>query len=285
MKSLLALLLRLVNTLWPPAKARGRGSLDAYIQVEVEKAAQLLGELDKHFPLKGKTVLDLGCGPGGVAYFLSRIGAHAIGIDVASIFLHHAVSYGHKQKNGPSFVQGDIHALPIRSNSVDVVLAIDTIEHVKNPSQVIKECSRVLRDGGLLFVAFPPFYGRRAHHLYDYINIPWAHLLFPSEVLAHYWKARFKRDFRSGRVVLFPFTPEEIEEKVKFEQIFSLNKLTVAIFEKILQDSPIKVIFKEEYSFLPSWLRLHVLREIYVDYVVYLGIKISKPSHVIPGNR
>jgi len=271
MKGIFLILLHLVNMLWPPAKVRGRESLDLYTQVQDEKAALLLNGMNERFPLKGKIVLDLGCGPGGVDYFLSRMGARVIGIDTAFFYLHHAVHY--KRENGPSFVQGDIHALPFRSNSIDIVLLIDTIEHVSVPSQVIKECYRVLRDGGLLFVAFPPFYGRRSHHLYDYINIPWAHLLFPSEVLADYWKAKFKRDFRSGKVVLFPFKPKEIDEKVKFEQIFSLNKLTVTQFDKIVQGVSINIIFKEEYSFLPSWLRLRALREIYVDYVVYLGVK------------
>ena len=269
-EAFLRLLFRWLNALCPSTHTKGRESLEAYVQVQQEKASQLLDDLDRHFPLNGRVVVDLGCGPGGIAYFLSQKGAKVIGIDVTLPFLKHAVSYG---EDALLFVGGDAHALPIKSGSIDLVLVIDAIEHVSNPRQVIGECCRVLKKGGLFFAAFPPFYSRLGHHLYDYVNIPWAHLLFPSKILAEYWKRSFKRASQDGSIALFPFTPDEIEKKGLFEQIFQLNRMTIRNFDSIMQDSCIKEIFREEYSSVPPLLCQHFLREMFVDYIVYLGVK------------
>ncbi len=46
-------------------------------------------------------------------------------------------------------------AIPLEDNSVDMVLIAEVLEHLENPTKVLKECHRVLKVGGTIFVATP----------------------------------------------------------------------------------------------------------------------------------
>jgi SAM-dependent methyltransferase len=61
----------------------------------------------------------------------------------------------------------DIHSLPFRDGSIDAVMSIAVLEHVKEPSRVIAEIHRVLKPGGAVFSVIPfmqPFHASP----YDY---------------------------------------------------------------------------------------------------------------------
>lgn len=52
-------------------------------------------------------------------------------------------------------IKGTLYHLPFRSNVFDVVLNIVVLEHVKEPKEVLMELNRVLKPGGLLYIAIP----------------------------------------------------------------------------------------------------------------------------------
>ncbi|HTB44161.1 MAG TPA: methyltransferase domain-containing protein [Acetobacteraceae bacterium] len=54
----------------------------------------------------------------------------------------------------------DIHALPYRNNTFDLVIHSDTLEHVANPVHALAECRRVLKPGGALCFTVPTIVGR-----------------------------------------------------------------------------------------------------------------------------
>lgn len=52
-------------------------------------------------------------------------------------------------------VIGDIHHLPFRSGSLDCIICTGTLEHVENPWLVVNEFFRVLKSGGMVYIATP----------------------------------------------------------------------------------------------------------------------------------
>lgn len=52
---------------------------------------------------------------------------------------------------------GDLGALPIRGDKMDIVFLLDVLEHVKDEMGVLTELKRVLRSGGMLLISVPAF--------------------------------------------------------------------------------------------------------------------------------
>lgn len=96
-------------------------------------------------------VLDLGCGTGRFSQPLaSRFDADVIGLDPSAKMLEQARGKPHSSR--VRYAMGRGEEIPLRSHSVDLVFMSMVFHHFKNPPLVVRECSRVLRDGGLVFL-------------------------------------------------------------------------------------------------------------------------------------
>ena len=110
-------------------------------------------EARRQTPLGG-TILDIGCGSALVADRLADVDARYIGLD----FPAHHIAYARKRfHDAPhrlhaTFVRGDGERLPVRSQSVDVVVLSEVIEHLMRPELAVWEIARVLRPGGVLIM-------------------------------------------------------------------------------------------------------------------------------------
>lgn len=101
-------------------------------------------------PFAGLRVVDLGCGGGLFAEAIAARGARVIGIDRGPRSLAAA-----RQKPGGArahYVQADLCRTPLRSQSADLVLLADVVEHVDDVAAAVAEAARLLRPGGRLFV-------------------------------------------------------------------------------------------------------------------------------------
>ncbi len=98
-----------------------------------------------------RRVLDLGCRDGTLAQRLGLDPAGVVGLDIDGVALGRA-----RREKGLSVVQADLWAgLPVRSRSVDAVLAGEFLEHCPDPWSVAREVARVLVPGGVFVGSVP----------------------------------------------------------------------------------------------------------------------------------
>jgi ubiquinone/menaquinone biosynthesis C-methylase UbiE len=102
--------------------------------------------------LRGRTVLDIGCGSGGITLHLARTHgpARVVGFDVEAPVLE--VARGRAEKEGladkVTFVQGAPGPLPFPDGSFDVVFSKDALIHIPDKDALFADIFRLLRPGG-----------------------------------------------------------------------------------------------------------------------------------------
>lgn len=104
-------------------------------------------------PLKGKRVLDVGCGGGILADSMARKGATVLGIDLASKALKVAQLHAlEAQTRNVQYQEISAEKLALeQAGSFDVVTCMEMLEHVPDPSLVVKACARLVKPGGHVF--------------------------------------------------------------------------------------------------------------------------------------
>jgi SAM-dependent methyltransferase len=113
--------------------------------------------------LSGRTVLDVGGGPGYFARCFADAGATYIGVEVDEPTDAPAEAYA---------VRGSGTALPFRTGSLDVTYCSNVLEHVRDGWQLADELVRVTRRGGTIFLSFTPWFGFWGGHE----TAPWHYL-------------------------------------------------------------------------------------------------------------
>lgn len=95
--------------------------------------------------LRGKLVLDIGCGPGRFADVAIQMGASVIALDYSSAIDAAKANFVGK-KADILFLQADALSMPIKSNSIDNSYTIGVLHHTPSPFTGVKEARRVTRN-------------------------------------------------------------------------------------------------------------------------------------------
>ena len=104
--------------------------------------------------VKNKVVLDVACGTGyGTRYLFTKGAKQIVGADISQEALK--IIESQPRQNGLHFLCCDATKLPFSNSSSDVVVSLETIEHLKDPKIFLTECKRVLKQGGLLILSTP----------------------------------------------------------------------------------------------------------------------------------
>jgi len=108
--------------------------------------------INQRVPLSGKNVIDVGCGGGILAESMAKKGAIVTGIDLSEKALKVADLHGLESgvsvryKNIPAEEMAEAEA-----GQYDVVTCMEMLEHVPDPSSIIRACTKLLKPGGHLF--------------------------------------------------------------------------------------------------------------------------------------
>lgn len=94
-------------------------------------------------------ILDVGCGAGFLSNELARQGYYVTGVDLSGESLE--VARKHDRTHSVKYEVADAYKLPYQDETFEAVTAMDFLEHVERPQDIITEFSRVLKPGGLFF--------------------------------------------------------------------------------------------------------------------------------------
>lgn len=98
---------------------------------------------------RGSGIIDLGCGPGRLAYNLAVRGYHVLGVDSSEEMVGFAKE-AYRTSN-LKFARGSVLAVPCKSEGFEAAIAVDVLHHV-NMEKCLEEVHRILKEKGKLIV-------------------------------------------------------------------------------------------------------------------------------------
>lgn len=104
-------------------------------------------------PLKGLSVLDVGCGGGLVCEPLARLGADVTGVDAAAANIPVARIHAEQSGLAIEYINTAVEALGAQGRRFDAVLALEVIEHVNDPEAFVGALRQVMADDGFLVMS------------------------------------------------------------------------------------------------------------------------------------
>lgn len=103
-------------------------------------------------------ILDVGCGTGANAEAMTRLG-RVIGADMSPLALARC-----QRRSLNELVQAKAESVPLRSESVDWIVATDILEHLDDDRAALKEFQRLLRPGGRALITVPAYRSLWSEH-------------------------------------------------------------------------------------------------------------------------
>jgi SAM-dependent methyltransferase len=267
------------------AAMRFRSEYD-YAVFEYRRSAKVLAALDRAGVRVAGRVLDAGCGGGGTVLSLAEESAFAVGLDLEARFAGSGTRLAsEKGIANAAFVQGDGARLPFADATFDLVFSHSVIEHVTTADGYLRECHRVLRAGGVLYLSTAPTLSLAGAHL--------PRLLLPVPVHILLGRRRAFSLFRSlARHA--PWLLQEPKEantfialaeqgKVKRDDV--LQQVTVRVLDRWIRDSGFRLLHEDRQvtgffrRFVPGALRRRMERTAFVQDVMigHIQCVLEKP--------
>lgn len=145
------------------------------------------------YKFRGKEILEIGCGHGGISIFLAVNGAkRVVGIDLNAQNLAVAADVKKmvmerlniSEAFPVEFLEMNAYEMEFAPGSFDIVLAENVFEHFMEPEKVMQQSYTVLRkDGQLIVPVFSSIWSRNALHLKNSLKVPWANLFFSEKTI------------------------------------------------------------------------------------------------------
>lgn len=165
--------------------------------------------------IRGKTIIDFGCGNGSQSVEMAQTGAaKVIGIDIQAERLLRG------RQTAERFNVSDRCVFATETSELaDIIISKDAFEHFSDPASVLDIMAKLVKPSGFVLAAFGPTWMHPyGGHLFSVF--PWSHLIF-SEGAQIRWRSDFKTDGAT-----------------RFNEVAGgLNQLTIAHFKRLVEQS------------------------------------------------
>jgi len=190
--------------------------------------------------LKNKSVLDLGCGYGGLLVALEEkynLGS-GTGIDLDPEMIAEA-----QINSSQKLILKNQNFFQIEKETFDFILMRDVLEHIVEVENALQKARELLIGGGMIYVSFAPFYSPFGGHQHNgsgfFSNLPWLQFL-PDK--------HFRRllNLKGNSYKTLRGLEADMDSVLK-------TRLTISRFLKILERSGFKVQYHAQYLVRPDY--------------------------------
>ncbi len=221
----------------------------------LDDALSLLEEVFPDFRarIKGKDLVDFGCGDGYQSVAIARAGARRVlGLEANPRVLENARALAESvgamervafaERLSDDFLEG-----------FDYAISQNSMEHFSDPAAVLATMKAALRPTGKLVITFgPPWFAPYGSHMFFFTKVPWVNILFDEQTVM-----RVRSRFRSDGAKRY----EEVES--------GLNRMTLATFERLVKEAGLRFEFRRYDCSLGFDIlgKVPLLRELFVNRV------------------
>jgi 2-polyprenyl-6-hydroxyphenyl methylase/3-demethylubiquinone-9 3-methyltransferase len=111
-----------------------------------------LDYINKRSPLAGQKVIDIGCGGGILAEGMVKLGAQVTGIDMSKEALSVAKLHQIESELNIEYLHTTAEEIAQeRAEQYDIVTCLEMLEHVPDPTAIVKACAHLVKPGGHVF--------------------------------------------------------------------------------------------------------------------------------------
>ena len=212
-------------------------------------------------PVKGKDILEIGCGNGVQALYINEkydpLSITGIDFNVSNIEIANSEKERTKMTNVRFLVDDAQNLTKISSNSIDVILNIESAFHYPDKSAFLKEVCRVLKPGGQYLIADILSTRKKKEGIMKIWGKPMVH---------HFWnKKRYDEEFLNSRLKID--YNEDITKNVKDGWAIYRNWIPKIRKESFLQDLAFRLFY-----IINARLNIYFLHN-RQQYFIYVGCK------------
>jgi 2-polyprenyl-3-methyl-5-hydroxy-6-metoxy-1,4-benzoquinol methylase len=184
--------------------------LDSYsgLPITANRLNRCLGELSNS--LKGKTVLEAGCGAGRFTEILLNKGAQLVSSDLSNAVEVNQENF--PQNEDHLVIQADINDMPFADESFDVVVCLGVIQHTPDSEQTIENLYKLVKKGGTLVIDHYSF--NRSHYFR----------------MAPFYRNKLKKKTAEETI---PYTQHLVKKFLPWHKKFSGNRIMSVMLNRI----------------------------------------------------